>query len=330
MHGRIVHLRIDGPALRGNPLGDPWQRDLFAYLPPGYDGTRRFPVVYLLAAFGGDGRSFLDGGPWRPSVIDRLDRAMTKGECREAILVMPDASTRWGGSQYLDSPAMGRYQTHLLEEVVPFVDRELRTIAGPEGRAIAGRSSGGFGALRACLDRPGVFGALASHAGDAAFDLSLRPTIQAAAICAMRAGGAAAMLETFRLEGPTRPLDHDAIFVVAATAAYAGLSDAPFPHFEWPFDAETGAIDETVYARMRAHDPLVRLEARTTPLEGLALAFVDAGSGDEHALAFAARALAARLSALSVPVRHELHEGGHRGTSYRFEHSIPCLLAALP
>lgn len=330
MHGRIVHLHVDSLALRDNPLGDPARRELYAYLPPSYDGMRRFPVVYLLAAFGGDGRSFLDGSPWKPSVVDRLDAQMVRGECREAVLVMPDASTRWGGSQYLDSPAMGRYQTHLVEELVPFVDRELRTVPAAEGRAIAGRSSGGFGALRVCIDRPGSFGAMASHAGDAAFDLSLRPMITSAAICAMRSGSRAALIEALRLRGPTLPLEHDAVFVVACAAAYAGQENLPFPHFDWPFDEESGLVDEAVYARMKAHDPIERLKVTTGDLGGLALAFVDAGNADEHALAFAARSLAERLSGLGILVRHELHEGGHRGTSYRFEVSLPCLLAALP
>lgn len=330
MHGRIVHLRIESLALRDNPLGDAATRELFAYLPPSYDGTRRFPVVHLLPAFGGDGRSFLDGSPWKPSVIDRLDALMARGECRQAILAMPDASNRWGGSQYLDSPASGRYQTYLLDEIVPFVDRELRTIPSAEGRAVAGRSSGGFGALRACIDRPGVFGAMASHAGDADFELSLRPMLTQTAICAMREGSREALVEALRLRGPTQPADFDAIFAIASAAAYVGIEGSPFPHFAWPFDAETGVVDEAVFAAMKAHDPIERLRGTTGDLGGLALAFVDAGTGDEHALAFAARSLAERFSALGVPLRHELHVGGHRGTSYRFEASIPCLLAALP
>ncbi len=330
MHGRVVHLHVESLALRGNPLGDAARRSLYAYLPPGYDGNRRFPVVYLLAAFGGDGRSFLDGSPWKPSVVDQLDAAMAAGECRDSILAMPDASNLWVGSQYLDSPGSGAYQTYLVEEVVAAIDRELRTVPSAEGRAIVGRSSGGFGALRACMDRPGVFGALASHAGDAAFELSLRPMIVQAAICAMRLGDERALAEALRVRGPTLPGEHDAAFVLACAAAYAPRPEAAFPHLAWPFDPGTGEVDEQVFAEMREHDPLVRLAHAGDALRGLALAYVDAGTGDEHGLAFAARAMASGLERAGIPLRHELHEGGHRGTSYRFGASIPCLLAALP
>lgn len=327
--GRVVHARLESRALVGNPLGDPSTRDLYVYEPPGYDGVKRFPVVVLLAAFGGDGRSFLDGGPWKPSVVQRFDELVERGDAEPALLVMPDGTNRWGGSQYLDSPASGAYQTYLADEVIPFVDSSFRTIPEANGRCIAGRSSGGFGALRLALDRPGLVGALASHAGDAAFELSLRPMLVAAAVAMARHGSPDAFVEKMRLFGPTASGDHDAIFVVAALAAYASEALPASPHFAWPFDPSSAAIDEAAWAKVSAHDPLVRVRTATSLARDLAFAFVDAGSGDEHGLGFAAKALASELTARGVMVRHELHEGGHRGTSHRFGASIPAMLAAL-
>jgi hypothetical protein len=49
----IVHTRLDGSHLAGNLLGDPSERDLFVYLPPGYEESdRRYPTAYLLHAYG--------------------------------------------------------------------------------------------------------------------------------------------------------------------------------------------------------------------------------------------------------------------------------------
>lgn len=329
LHGLLIHASHASRVLEDNKLGDTAKRDLYTYLPPSYDETKRYPTVLLLAAFGGDARSFLDGNPFKLSVIDRIDALMASGECAPAIVAMPDATTRWGGSQYLDSPATGRYQTYLADEVFPFLDATFRTIPDATGRAVAGRSSGGFGALRLAIDRQDVVSALASHAGDAAFDLSLRPSLLAAAVCIAKFGSPEAFLESLRVYGPTADIEHEAIFAVAALAAYESGTHETFPHFAWPFDLCTGQIDPEGFARIASHDPIARLARERSGLGSLQFAFIDAGSGDEHGLGFGAKELASQLIRLGIAVHHELHEGGHRGTRYRLVESIPAMLSAL-
>lgn len=326
MRGTVHHLHVASDALRGNALGDPTDRDLFVYEPPGAAGP--LPTVYLLAAFAGDGRSFLDGSPLRPSVVDTFDRAVVEGRCPPARLAMPDASNRLGGSQYLDSEATGRYQTFLADEIIPTVDARFETLRGPHGRVVAGRSSGGFGALRLALDRPGLVGAVVAHAPDAAFDLSLRPSLLALAVAVTRYGGRDAFLAAMRDAGPGAA-DFDALFALAATAAYAPRPATAWPFCEFPVDEASGAVIEPVFDRLRAHDPVELLARRREAPEGLVAAFIDAGSGDEHGLAFGARALARAFEALGVDVAHTLHPGGHRGTSHRFAESLPWALGRL-
>ena len=82
-----------------------------------------------------------------------------------------DAWTAYGGSQFVDSPGTGRYHSYLCDEVVPFVDARYRTLAEAAHRGIAGKSSGGFGAMITPMLRPDLFGGLASHAGDALYEL---------------------------------------------------------------------------------------------------------------------------------------------------------------
>ena len=60
----------------------------------------------------------------------------------------------------------GRYHTYLCDEVVLWVDVEYRTLAAREHRGIAGKSSGGYGAMITPMLRPDLFGALATHAGE--------------------------------------------------------------------------------------------------------------------------------------------------------------------
>ena len=83
------------------------------------------------------------------------------------------------GSQFLDSPGTGRYHTYLCDEVVPWVDAHYRTLATSAHRGIAGKSSGGYGAMVTPMLRPDLFGGLATHAGDALFEVCYLPDFRA-------------------------------------------------------------------------------------------------------------------------------------------------------
>lgn len=123
-------------------------------LPDSYaaDG-KRFPVIYLLHGSDGDYRDWT-----AMSHVARL------ADRYNLILVMPDGAH---DSWYIDSPvdSQSRYQTYIGTEVVAFVDAHYRTIAAKQGRAIAGLSMGGFGALNIALSRPAIFGAAGSMSG---------------------------------------------------------------------------------------------------------------------------------------------------------------------
>src|SRR5262245_47109830 len=119
--GRVVVESFESPLLQGNAAGDPHVRRVPVYLPPSYDASpeRRYPVVFVLTGFMGRGRMLLNDNPWSPSLDDRMDTLIESG-CPEMILVMPDCFTRYGGSQYVNSTATGRYQDHVVRELVPF------------------------------------------------------------------------------------------------------------------------------------------------------------------------------------------------------------------
>lgn len=331
MHGRVVSTRFESRALRGNLLGDPHVRDVWVYLPPGYDddAKRRYPTITILPAFGSTHLSLLRWDPWEPNTVERFDRLVASGASRPAILVLPDCFNRWAGSQYLDSPATGAYQTYLADEVIPHVDATFRTIPRGDARAVAGRSSGGFGALRLAIDRPGLVAAIASHAGDAAFDVTMRPMLVSAAIAYVQDGGVEAFARRIVETGPRSGADHDGLFVLAASAAYAPEPDAPEPHAALPFDPRTAVVRDDVWQRWLAHDPLLLVPRAAGGLRSLSLVFLDGGSRDEHGLQFAARLLEDALRGAGAKVHHEEFEGGHRGTSHRFDASLPLLAAAL-
>jgi hypothetical protein len=108
--------------------------------------------------------------PFEQPFPETADAVFAAGQAPPAIVVYVDAWTSYGGSQFVDSPATGRYHSYLCQEVVPWVDARYRTMPDPGHRAIAGKSSGGFGAMITPMLRPDLFGALATHAGDSLYE----------------------------------------------------------------------------------------------------------------------------------------------------------------
>ncbi len=198
--GCIECVRFESELLRGNPCGDPHERVVPVYLPPSYgrDGSRRFPVAFVLTGFTGRGRMLLNDNAWSPALDDRMDGLIAREGCGEMILVMPDCLTRFGGSQYLNSSATGRYEDHVVRELVPEVDRRFRTLASRETRGVMGKSSGGYGALVLGMRHPDVFGAVACHSGDMCFDYCYRGDVPKFCPKVQEAGGVERWFAGFR------------------------------------------------------------------------------------------------------------------------------------
>ncbi|MEO8202935.1 MAG: alpha/beta hydrolase-fold protein, partial [Betaproteobacteria bacterium] len=167
--GTVVVLEHTSKILKGNPLGDPHVRKVGAWLPPQYESEpqRRFPVLYDLVGFTGSGLSHTGWKPFGDNVAERVARLVHEKKMGPAIIVFPDCFTALGGNQYVNSSAIGNYADYLTQEIIPFVDRELRTLASREHRGCFGKSSGGYGAIVHAMKYPGYWGAVADHSGDA-------------------------------------------------------------------------------------------------------------------------------------------------------------------
>ena len=325
LSGELRYLVLESAALAGNALGDPTVREVPVYLPPEGDDV---PLVAVLAGYGGVGKGALDGTPWEPSFPERYEKLLAAGQAAPAAFVFPDCFTRFGGSQYLNSITNGRYQDHLVDELFPFVEAECGVGGRPERRGLTGRSSGGFGSLRACLDRPGHFGGLACHAGDAYFELGYKPDFGRLMEKIDRHGSLEAFVEAFEAAPKKSTPDFLAMSVLAMSTCYSPDAGRPFGA-ALPFDPRTGRIDEEVWARWVAHDPVERCREDGANLADLALVFLDAGRSDEYHLQFGARQVADALRAHGVEVHHEEFDGGHMGTSWRYDVSLPLLTRAL-
>jgi len=324
MPGLIRTLTIDSDLLQDNPLGDPHQRALPVYLPPGYDDdrARRYPVVWVLAAYTSRGPMLLNERGWGESTAERLDRLVGSGAVPPLIAAFPDCWTRWGGSQYLDSPATGPYMSHLVEELVPALDTAFRTDTRREARACTGLSSGGYGALRLGMAHPETFGLVAATAADSAFELSLRPDLPRACTTLEAAGGLEPFLDGFFAARRLRGDQIGAMMVVALATCYSPNPERPPILADLPMDPRTAELVPEVWERWLAHDPVRLVAGHAEALASLRLLALDAGTRDEHHLHFGHRILARELERAGVPFVFEEFDDGHRGIGYRQEQAL--------
>lgn len=328
--GRVQVIEFESAVLRGNAAGDPHVRRIPVWTPPSYeaDPARRYPVVYVLTGFTGRGRMLLNDNPWSPSLDDRLDGLVASGRCGEMIVVMPDCLTRFGGSQYLNSPATGRYADHLVDELVPWIDAHFRTRPERDARGVAGKSSGGFGAITLGMKRADVFGAVACHSGDMYFEFCYGPDLPKSCSVLQEAGGARAFLEKFESRPQKGKDDFLALNMLAMAACYS-----PDPREElgtaFPVSLETSEFRDDVWERWLAHDPLRLLAAHADALRSLRLLYLDCGTKDEFHLHHGARRFARELAKRGIAHHYEEFDDGHMNVPYRYDTSLPMLARAL-
>ena len=315
--GTVVNIRHESEVLKGNPPGDPHIRDLFVYLPPGYEESGgRYPSVYCLTGFTGRGKMLLNDNAFTPNLAERMDRLIAAGAIKPMIVVMPDCFTYYGGSQYINSTATGRYEDYLTDEIVPFIDAEFRTVAARNSRAVMGKSSGGYGSLIMGMRHADVFGLVCSTAGDAYFEYCY-PMDFAKAFRTIKGDPAHFMREFWATEKQGKD-DHPALNTIGMASCYSPNGS----EFDMPFDLETGEIREDVWARWLEHDPVRLVEKHADDLRSLKLLYVDAGTKDEFALDVGAKILSRKLNKFDVPHLHEEFDDGHFNISYRYDRSL--------
>lgn len=324
---RYEHLRlpVTSEVLRDNPLGDPFERTLHVLAPRARE-DEPLPVVWVFPGFGGTAEGLLAWDPWSPGLHQRIETLATEG-MPDALFAIPDLFTSLGGCQYLDSPAVGRYETHLWQELRPLLESRFR--CGRHGAA--GKSSGGFGALQQAIRHPEFVEAVACHSGDMGFEYAYLPDLPKLASALRQYGGVEPFLEAFAKDRKKRDGRWIVPLSVLCNAAVYSPDPAAPKGIGLPFDPETGALRPEVWEKWLAHDPLRLVDdpAVQERLRGLRLLFLDCGSRDEFQLQWGLRQLVAKLHRAGIPHEYEEFDDGHRGTGYRYEVSLPKLVRAL-
>jgi hypothetical protein len=329
--GRLDELVVDSAALRGNHLGDPHERPLWVYVPPGYDDDpeRRYPSIYIIQGYTGHVSMWRNRSPYRQPFIETADSVFASGSAPPVIVVYVDAWTAYGGSQFVDSPGTGRYHTYLCDDVVPYVDARYRTLADAAHRGIQGKSSGGFGAMITPMLRPDLFGGLATHAGDALYELCY---IKEFGDCTryLRDYGADVWKWWADFKSRvafTKKEDATLLMILGVSACFSAAEDGT-PLL--PFNTRTGQLIPDEWDRWLAWDPVRMVPSHAEALRGLRAIWIDGGTRDEWYLELGAEAFRAELEKIGVTdVSFELFDATHRAIDYRYPLSLAFLAQRL-
>ena len=330
--GRFDELELESAALRDNPLGDPHVRPLWVYVPPGYDDEpeRRYPSVYAIQGLTGQVDMWRNRSAFRKNYPELADEAIASGDCPPCIVVWVDAWTSYGGSQFLDSPGTGRYHTYLCDEVVPFVDERYRTMAAAEHRGIAGKSSGGYGAMVTPMLRPDLFGGLATHAGDALFEMCYLPDFRTTVRTLRDFYGGS--FDRFWADFRSRPAfskktDYPPLNDWCMAACYSTDEDGTV---HLPYDTATGELIPEIWERWLEWDPVRMVPRYADALQSMKAIYVDAGNRDDAYLDLGAEAFRRALEQIGVTdVQFELFDGTHMNIEYRYPLALAYLAEKL-
>ena len=154
-HGQVVQVNFPSnntPADNPHWVGEGGPR-AFVYLPPTYDGKKKFPVLYLQHGWGEDETAWMNQG--RANLI--MDNMIAEGKCEPFIIVCAYGMTnecRWGHMHEFD---WTEFQKVLVEDLIPYIDANFKTKADKRYRAMAGLSMGGMETKMCTLKYPEVF-----------------------------------------------------------------------------------------------------------------------------------------------------------------------------
>lgn len=147
-HGHVHQILFPSPSTNTS-------RRAFVYTPPGYEkGKGKYPVLYLQHGWGEDETAWMNQG--KANLI--MDNLIAEGKTKPFIIVNTYGMTNEVKFGKIREFKIEPFQTVLVDELIPYVDANFRTIAKRESRGMAGLSMGGMETKTITLNKPNVFG----------------------------------------------------------------------------------------------------------------------------------------------------------------------------
>lgn len=299
---RLDVLEIPGATLRDNPLGDRPARRLAVFTPDDVKSDAPLPMVIYLPGWGGSSEDAIAAGrgAWYGRVVDEM-----AGRKQPVRLAVVDGRSRYGGSQFLNSTATGRYADYVSEEIAPALD--ARYAPGKGQRFISGHSSGAYGALLLAMNRHELFAAVVALSPDSDFDVTHKPLVQQPSVRAVtRADLDAAMAPA----GQARmPGDGLAQLIMGLCANYAPVSGQP-RRFEWLYD-DRGQWRAEAWQRWLDLDPLTLVRKNAAAFAPAQRIYLDGAEHDEFGANIGARKIHEVLRSRPSPSNFYESPGHH-------------------
>ncbi len=305
----IRELKHQSQALKKNPLKDPTLRYHPVLVPK--EEILNAPVVLILAGFTGNGPKYLGARSFEKNFAQQIDQAYQQEQAPHAYYIFVDAFSFWGGSQFVNSKAVGNYEDFIKDELYQLIRKHVSR--GPI--AIFGASSGGYGALHLCSKYPKKFPYLGALAPDAFFEANYLPDLYQSS--PFLEGKSFKYLKNLHLEGRllNRKNGHALINSIGMSACYSPQGEKG--EFHYPIDLATGLIRNNIWKKWKDKDPVVFLGKRTQKLKQLKGVFLEVGKRDEFSLQMGSRQIQTMLKKHKVKHHYEEFEGGHFDTSER-------------
>lgn len=238
--GKVVTQYITAKTLK-NKAGESVKRRVTVYLPPDYEySSKKYPVIYYLHGFFWSDSLLINND----KINHILDRAIYFKKIRSVIVVMADQSTVFKGSFYANSRSSGNWSDFTSIELVNFIDKNYRTIANKESRAISGHSMGGNGALRNAILHPEVFSSV----------YALSPGILDARYFALTEIDLYRDLENIKeVKDLSKPENARANIIFAIARAYSGNEKKPPFYADFPFSFKENqlTVNESVVKELK-------------------------------------------------------------------------------
>lgn len=303
--GRVVRDRVHGSSLEQTMTGESPERAVAVYLPPSYDTAlnKKYPVIYLLHGFG--------DGDWPkswPTIEQVMNNGITERKFGEMIVVMPDESTKAGGSFYTNSPVTGNWEDFTTKDLVSYIDRNYRTLGQASSRGIAGYSMGGYGALKLGMKHPETYSAVyAMNPGVLgwAADLSIEnPAF--ASVLKIKSDDDVLKARGFHYEPA----------IISAAQAFSPNPGRPPFFVDFPFEMVKGKLQpaQPAFSKWEENFPLNMVERYKASLLKLRGIRFDSAYEDEFThIPITSRRLSAALTKLGVAHTFEEYHGNHHG-----------------
>jgi len=223
---------------------------------------------------------------------------------------------------------MGRWDDFLLQEAVPFVERQFGCGGGGK-RGIFGKSSGGYGAMVHALLHPDFWSGAAVHSGDMGFELLYRhefvPVLRELTKTGFDFG---TWVDKFWEAKKTKDSDVHIIMILAQAASFDPDTSARYG-IRLPVTHDTCEIIPERWTNWMAWDPLSLVEKHGAGLKKLKALYIDCGDVDQYNLVYGARIMHRELDKLGVAHTYEEFPDNHSSVDYRMDVSLPILAKAL-